>query len=345
VGRLMKLWLMGAAALCGAGSWFLTKWVSQWAVHHLMDFPNERSSHVRPTPRGGGVAIVVVVLACVLLYGLETDALSSVGPYVAGAVLISAVSFLDDMSRLPWTARLFVHAVGAAIAIGAYTHWRGMELGASPVLGVAVAFIWIVGLTNAYNFMDGIDGIAAGQAVVAGLAWVVLGLMLRTPAASLIGISVAAASVGFLRYNWPPARIFMGDVGSAFLGYTFAVLPFMAKPDMPTMSAGLLVVGTFVFDALYTFVRRLWRGENVFQAHRSHLYQRLTAAGRSHRQVTVMYAGLAALLGCGAPLVLLSPRRALAILLLAAFALGVALLSTTKRQETVNPLRKPVRTP
>ena len=147
--------------------------------------------------------------------------------------------------------------------------------------------LWI----NAYNFMDGIDGLAGSQTVVAGLGWLVPGGIVGLP---IFGVLVAGSSLGFLGHNWPPTRIFMGDVGSVFLGFTLAVLAViggLAHPRLPL--AGLLVVWPFVFDTTFTIVRRLRRGENIFAAHRSHLYQRLVIAGYSQRAVTLLYAGLA----------------------------------------------------
>jgi UDP-N-acetylmuramyl pentapeptide phosphotransferase/UDP-N-acetylglucosamine-1-phosphate transferase len=151
-----------------------------------------------------------------------------------------------------------------------------------------------VGLTNAYNFMDGIDGIAAGQGIVAAIGWGIIGLITGNPFLTALGFLLAASCLGFLCHNWPPARIFMGDVGSAFLGYTFAVLAVIASQSDPRLAfIGILFVWPFVFDAVFTFFRRLRKHENVFEAHRSHLYQRLVIAGYSHGVVSTLYIGLA----------------------------------------------------
>jgi len=171
--------------------------------------------------------------------------------------------------------------------------------GAGPValgwLAGPLAFLWLVGLTNAYNFMDGIDGIAGGQAVVAGLGWAVIGAMRAEQETVVFALLLAGASLGFLTRNWPPARVFMGDVGSTFLGFSFAALPILVDPvDSHLFLAGVIFVWPFVFDAGFTMLRRLFRGENILQAHRSHLYQRLVITGWSHRAVTLLYAGLAA---------------------------------------------------
>jgi UDP-N-acetylmuramyl pentapeptide phosphotransferase/UDP-N-acetylglucosamine-1-phosphate transferase len=151
-----------------------------------------------------------------------------------------------------------------------------------------------MGLTNAYNFMDGIDGIAGGQALIAGLGWAIIGFMSGQSFVGLIGLLLAASSLGFLFHNWPPARIFMGDVGSAFIGFTLAIIPILAaQRDPRCMVAGILVVWPFIFDTSFTLVRRLINKENIFVAHRSHIYQRLVIAGYSHRYVTLVYMALA----------------------------------------------------
>jgi UDP-N-acetylmuramyl pentapeptide phosphotransferase/UDP-N-acetylglucosamine-1-phosphate transferase len=137
--------------------------------------------------------------------------------------------------------------------------------------------------------MDGIDGIAATQALVAGLGWCLLGKLASDGGAMLAGSIIAGAAAGFLVLNWAPATLFMGDVGSAFLGFTLAAMPLVAD-DTPRLAIpAVLMVWPFVFDASLTFLRRLARGENVFAAHRSHLYQRLTAVGWSHARVTTLY--------------------------------------------------------
>jgi UDP-N-acetylmuramyl pentapeptide phosphotransferase/UDP-N-acetylglucosamine-1-phosphate transferase len=165
-------------------------------------------------------------------------------------------------------------------------------------VGIPVTFLWIVGLINATNFMDGIDGITGAQAIIATSSWAVVGWLMRDQTVTTLSILLASSSLGFLVHNWPPARVFMGDVGSAFLGYSLSVLPLLIAPA-PTWSAmtAILLVWPFLFDTGFTFLRRLSRAENVFAAHRSHLYQRLIAAGYAHRPVTLLYIGLAVMSG------------------------------------------------
>ncbi len=287
-----------AAAYCGVA---LLRRVA--GRSRFLDIPNERSSHTRPTPRGGGLAIVVVVLAGLWFYA----ALCPGAPWVAlgiftfGAVLITCVSWLDDLHSLPVWVRFTTHGLAACLAMLAFGYWPAVGwpgLGVVPlgVIGILLSFLWLVGLTNAYNFMDGIDGLAGGQGVVAGLGWAILGWIGGLSLVSVMGVLVAAASLGFLGHNWPPARIFMGDVGSAFLGFYFSALTVLAAQSNPVfVLAGIALVWPFIFDAVFTFFRRLCRGEKVWVAHRSHLYQRLVISGLSHAQVSGLYTGLAML--------------------------------------------------
>jgi UDP-N-acetylmuramyl pentapeptide phosphotransferase/UDP-N-acetylglucosamine-1-phosphate transferase len=296
------LQIAGIGFLAFVVSFLSVAFLRRWAVRRqILDIPNERSSHARPIPRGGGLAIVLFSLAGLVSAWFIKPAwtLSALSAYLSGAALIAVVSWFDDLRPVPNRIRFTAHSVGALLAVLGFGYWGGIDI---PVFGqlhlgwpgVLVTLLWITGLTNAYNFMDGIDGIAGGQAVVAGLGWAVLGWLSDQPVVAVLGLFLATTSIGFLGHNWPPARIFMGDVGSAFLGYTFAVLPIICAQNDPRFGLiGVLLVWPFVFDTSFTFFRRLRNRENVFAAHRSHLYQRLVIAGCSHRLVTLIYMGLA----------------------------------------------------
>jgi UDP-N-acetylmuramyl pentapeptide phosphotransferase/UDP-N-acetylglucosamine-1-phosphate transferase len=157
--------------------------------------------------------------------------------------------------------------------------------------GGALSVFLVVGLTNVYNFMDGVDGIAGSRAIAGFVDW---RGMRSDPTLAVAGAVVAASCLGFLFFNWPPASIFMGDVGSGFLGFVLAALTVSVALRSPaTAAAGILFVWPFVFDTAFTLLRRLRRGENLLHAHRSHLYQRLVLTGLSHRFVTIVYGALA----------------------------------------------------
>lgn len=258
-------------------SYVMVRGVRRGAV---LDIPNERSSHTTPTPRGGGIGIVVMTIGGMLV-------LQQPRVLIVCGVIIAAVSWLDDLRGVPTLIRFAVH-LGVAIATVMLVPLH------HGLLVSVLAVIWIAGLTNAYNFMDGIDGIAGLQAVIAGLGWVLLAKLAGIAPAATIGLLIAGSSLGFLVQNWQPAKIFMGDVGAAFLGYEFAALAVLAaQRGWSAGAAGVLLVWPFVFDTGFTLLRRALRGERFWSAHRSHLYQRLNQSGWSHARVTLLYGALA----------------------------------------------------
>jgi len=264
---------------------------------HLLDIPNQRSMHAQATPRGGGLAIVVVSLIglmATLVVEPRPD-WAVFGGYVAGALLIAGVSFLDDLNKVPAGYRLATHFVAAVLMVaGLAPQLTAGKEGAIAWLIVGAGILWTVGLTNAYNFMDGIDGLAATQGIVTGTGWAVLAAVSHKPFLELFALLIAAGCIGFLIHNWPPARIFMGDVGSAFLGFTFAYLALAIQPVTPLVTlVGALLLWPFIFDATLAVLRRAVRGENIFAAHRSHLYQRLVLAGWHHGSVAALYGAFA----------------------------------------------------
>ena len=340
-------WPLLAAGAAGAGAVTLAVASLARALARrfdLLDRPNARSSHVAPTPRLGGLGILAAVGFGIglarwggLMPAADAQRLAIVGGV---SIAIGAISLVDDLRGLPSAVRLTAHLAGAAAMIA----WLGglsalsMPWGgtvALGVLGVPLTMLWITFFTNAFNFMDGIDGIAGVQAGVAGLGWAALGVALGEPGLAWIGALVAGAAVGFLLLNWPPAGIFMGDVGSALLGTLLAALPLAARRPDAVALAAVLLVAPFVFDAAFTLARRARRGENVFQAHRSHLYQRLTAAGWPVARVDLVYAVLAA---CGAAAAWLAgrsaPGAAPAIVLLAAALAGLWALVVRAERRT-----------
>ena len=317
-----------AAIVTFLSAGLLTPLLTTWAHrNNLLDIPNDRSSHAVATPRIGGVALVISVLAGVALFEAFGPGLGHEARVVlAGAVAVAVLGVVDDFWQLSALPRLLVQAaVGVMIvmALGpAQIHWLGSDTFAASCLTV----FWIVGLTNAYNFMDGIDGIAGAQALVAGVSWTAVGLLAGSPEIAALGLILAGAGGGFLLHNWHPAKVFMGDGGSGFLGFLFASLPLLAPRDHASLLwYGALLVWPFLFDTGFTFLRRVRRSENLLSPHRSHLYQRLVITGRSHTFVTLVYAGLA-LLGtvaasAGASNIAVLPLLAVIVILIAGGAL------------------------
>ncbi len=263
-----------------------------------------------PTPRGGGVAIVVLVAGAGLWSASEAgfDRLNLPGLYHAliylvCGVVIAWLGWRDDVSSLSARVRFAVQGLVAVVSIYGLGYFKmvtiplfgELNLG---VVGVIITFLWIIGLTNAYNFMDGIDGIAGGVALVGGLGWMMLASNMHNAVVFSIALAIAASSLGFLAHNWHPAKIFMGDVASTFLGYTFAVLPLLsADQGGDALMLGTLLMWTFIMDAGVTFIRRALQRENVLAAHRTHLYQRLVIGGYPHHIVSTLYLMLTLLAG------------------------------------------------
>ena len=267
----------------------------------LLDVPNERSSHSVPTPRGGGLAIVSVTLLLYLAIG-AAGILTVNWSFFTGAFIVAAVSYLDDLFSLPAWVRLAAHLCAALVLIAGN---GPVETTYFPIIQSSVHIgqisnvvwlIWIVWMVNAYNFMDGIDGIAGAQGVLAGLCWTVVGAYFGDASLFFLGGIISLSCLGFLVHNWSPAAIFMGDVGSAFLGFSLAAMPLIA--DGPAKGSGWLLLASlsflwlFFFDTVYTFIRRAAKGEKVWLAHRGHLYQRMVISGSGHGKVTLVYASL-----------------------------------------------------
>jgi Fuc2NAc and GlcNAc transferase len=276
----------------------------RWGLHKkMLDIPNERSSHTEPTPHGAGIVIVLICLLTYIPISIFVTGSFSWG-YFLGASMVALISFLDDIYSIRFTWRLLVHAIAAVLLIIDVDTWHGITMLGNLKFGIwgyVLTFIWIVWMINSYNFMDGIDGLAGLQAVIAGAGWMLLALILEMPALYLFSGVIAMSSLGFLLHNWNPAKIFMGDVGSAFLGFTFAAIPLLGRenavksPDLLPIAA-VLFVWFFLFDSIVTIVRRAIRGEKIWIAHREHLFQRLVHAGLTHRRVTLVYGVLAVLL-------------------------------------------------
>lgn len=259
----------------------------------LIDVPNDRSSHTVSTPRGGGIAIVVssvVAMGFMAAAGaVSTNLVVALG---GGGMAVAVIGFFDDRSSLPAGTRLVVHFAASAWAVAWVGYVDVLEVGGAVirlgVLGYALSVVTIVWFLNIFNFMDGIDGIAASEALFISVAAVVFSARLGLPRpTAAVGIIVGAATAGFLIRNWPPARIFMGDVGSGYLGFIIAVLALANGRRIPSVLwTWLIVAGVFVVDSTVTLIRRMLRGERLSMAHRTHAYQ-ILARKTSHATVTI----------------------------------------------------------
>jgi UDP-N-acetylmuramyl pentapeptide phosphotransferase/UDP-N-acetylglucosamine-1-phosphate transferase len=265
----------------------------------VLDVPNRRSSHTIPTPRGGGLGILVGIGIGSITASLL--GISLVRPEILfAAALIALTGLIDDRRGLSARSRLMLQLLAAVIVIARLGGLPNLPLPepwniSLDFLSMPMALIWVVAVTNLFNFLDGIDGFAGLQGTVAGIGIAAYGL---GDSNTGMGLAIAGACVGFLIHNWHPAKVFMGDVGSGTLGFLFAVLPF----ELPPIERGNGVLVTviclwfFLSDGVFTLISRLFRGEKIWTAHRSHLYQRLVKAGLQHNQVTVRVIGSATLL-------------------------------------------------
>ncbi|PVZ32941.1 glycosyltransferase family 4 protein [Pseudomonas sp. CC120222-01a] len=293
---MMLLWSLPAILIM---SLLMTAALRRYAiVRSVIDIPNARSSHTVPTPRGGGVAIVIsflLALVALMMTGVEhTSTLVALG---GGGSLIAIIGFMDDHGHIAARWRLLGHFAAAAWILV----WMG---GLAPLslfgwtldlgwLGGIFAAVYLVWLLNLYNFMDGIDGIASVEAICACLSAALLYWLSGLSGAAILPLLMAAAVGGFLFWNFPPAKIFMGDAGSGFIGIVLGGLSLHAAwASPPLFWCWLILLGVFIVDATYTLVRRLLRGDKVYEAHRSHAYQFASRKYGKHLPVTLAVAAL-----------------------------------------------------
>lgn len=261
----------------------LTYLIKAFAIKRsIIDIPNERSSHTIPTPRGGGIAIMAVFYLGLIYFA--SDISDSLFYALWCSLPIVIISLIDDIITLSSRLRFLVHSFSALLALYFLGGVNSIDFQIFELSGWwlnIIAFISIVWLTNLYNFLDGIDGYAASQAIIAGV-----GAFLFFN--NTLGMVIAAASLGFLIFNWDKASIFMGDVGSATLGFIFAVFCF-SDTSGGNIYIWLILLSFFWFDATVTLLRRYKNKEQITKAHRKHAYQRLTQYGWSHAKVTSFF--------------------------------------------------------
>jgi UDP-GlcNAc:undecaprenyl-phosphate GlcNAc-1-phosphate transferase len=275
----------------------------------VMDAPDPRKAHATPTPKGGGVGIVVAfMLGIAVLYGTATFSRIA-DPYFRGVILasatIAAVAFIDDLRDWPFTVKLAAQLLAALVAVGSGLYvsvWRIPMLGAVDVgwTGIPLTIAWILFATNAMNFIDGLNGLAAGTALVASVFLAIIAQAQEGWFVYFAALLLAAGLAGFLPFNFPRARIFMGDVGSQFCGFVLAMLGVAAARfgvmEMSFLLVPMLLSGV-LFDVAFTLVRRLFAGDRLTRPHRGHLYQLAQRSGMDARAIAVLHWGFAALGG------------------------------------------------
>ncbi|WP_447793403.1 MraY family glycosyltransferase [Pseudomonas farris] len=293
----MNFWWVLLAVF--AVSWMLTLILRRYALaKSLIDIPNARSSHTVPTPRGGGVAIVVAFsLALPVVMALGLLSLPALIALVGSGLLVATIGFADDHGHIAARWRLLGHFISAAWAL----FWLN-GLPPISIFGLAIdlgwfgnvlAVIYLVWMLNLYNFMDGIDGLAGAESICVCLGGCLVYWFGGYAELIWAPLILAGAVAGFLYWNFPPAKIFMGDAGSGFLGIILGVLVLQAawvEPEL--MWSWLILLGVFIVDATWTLIRRLVRGDKVHQAHRSHAYQFASRHFKSHKLVTLGVVGI-----------------------------------------------------
>ena len=261
-----------------------------------MDVPNERSSHLTPTPRGGGIAFVATSLVGIFILLLNnTLKKEDLLALCCAGVIVAISGHLDDRQKISGaTIRLVLHAIGAiVIVVGVgfpsqiFLFNRTFNTG---LIGSILGVLYLVWLLNLFNFMDGTDGIAASEAIFVCLAGAILNYhVLSGTNHSAAAVVIAASTIGFLLYNWSPAEIFMGDVGSGYLGVMIGGLSLLAAKQQPELLwVWIILLAVFVSDATVTLIRRLLRKQKPHVAHRSHAYQHLTVLFASHAKVSLL---------------------------------------------------------
>ncbi len=270
---VIPIWLMSIIAF---GVCWLTLFLLLQRVARLpMDHPNARSLHVTPTPRVGGVGIIVAILISSIL--IQSPVLL---PFMLGAIVLAAISLLDDYKNLSAQWRLLAHVIVAILSV----------LMVSPINGVSLvlAILAIVWMTNLYNFMDGADGLAGGMTVIGFGTLALAANWAGVSDLALFCAAIAAAALAFLRFNFPPAKIFMGDAGSIPLGFLAASISVYgaAQNYWPPLFP-MMIFSPFILDASVTLLKRALRDEKIWHAHREHYYQRLVRMGWSHKKMTL----------------------------------------------------------
>lgn len=330
--------------LLSAGlSWWLTGRLRDYALKHdVMDVPNARSSHQQPTPRGGGLAIVVSFsLALLVLFFLAVIPGHLLLALLLGGGMIAGIGYRDDHRSVSAGVRMIIHATAVLLALVLLNVWDLVYPWNPWLPGWMNVPLWtvaIVWLLNLYNFMDGIDGIAGVEAVFVAASIALFVFLSQPSGIFLLPLLLATSVLGFLAWNWPPATIFMGDVGSAYLGFVLGVL-MVVSPDVLSIPvwSWVVLLGVFLVDATYTLLRRVSTGQQWYSAHCSHAYQIASRRWRSHQAVTVLVLVINILWLCPLAFVLMTQEQYRILLIFLAFLpllVGVYVLKAGERSDT-----------
>lgn len=286
-----------AFVLAAASTWTVGRYSAKLG---LVDEPNARSLHQRVTPRSGGIGVLTGAAAGLLVYwfGADVEVVAAAFWLTGAALGVALISLVDDLRSISPLQRLVVHLAASAAPV-----MTGLTVSSLQLPGAGLDWPWLVGagftilfvgwFINLYNFMDGMDGFAGGMTLFGFGTYAVLGVLHGDQGFAAASLAISMGALGFLVFNFPPARIFLGDVGSASLGFLAAVFALWAdRSEIAPLWVSIMLFGPFVLDATVTLIRRMANGEKVWEAHRSHYYQRLVQCGWSHRRTVLMEYGL-----------------------------------------------------
>ena len=283
---------------CLVASIGMTGAIRIYARKRLIDVANERSMHKTPTPRGGGAAIVLVSLGAIILsWQLGWVPANIMLAFTVGGFAVAGIGWMDDHGHVSSALRAFIHASASLFALWQFGWLHAIDFGLfiAP-LGVfsnLIAVFVMVWIVNLFNFMDGIDGISGSEAIFVGSAGGAMLWLAGSPSLGIVGLIIAAASLGFLGWNWPPAKIFMGDVGSGFLGLMFALLLVgAAATTKMSFWVWIILIGIFLTDTTYTLITRIRGGEKFSEPHSTHAFQKASKLVGSHLPVTLAVTGI-----------------------------------------------------
>jgi len=341
--KSLPLFLIIIGILLPFFSYLITFWNIRLArFFGIVDVPNQRSSHTEPTPSGGGLAIVftVVLYLFIARSHLGTTSAQFWG-LIVNAILIAGLGFFDDL----YTLRRLPRIIGwVVIAISSLVFGIELTSISLPLIGLVnfgflsplITFVWLIGVTNFFNFMDGINGLAGGEALLVSGFLGGIALLSGNGFVFAVSLIIFGTVLGFLPHNFPRAKLFLGDVGSNFLGYVFASVAVIASQQdagyIPFLIP-VILLNMFLLDAGTTLIKRIPKGKDWLEPHRDHVYQRLIKLGYSHVQVTILYSILNLILGFLALLAYLSQEWVAFVLTAASFIPFIVLISLTYRIE------------
>lgn len=301
----MHLAEFGFNCLFGLGIFLFSVTITRLMIRiNIVDKPNERSSHIVPTPRSGGVAIVLsFTLGAFIILFLESRFDLPLHQFLAmiiGAFFMAFIAFIDDLKGLRQVIKFLGQFISVAVILASGLYFKQLSfpfanpIELSPILGMGVTLGWFLFFMNGFNFMDGLNGLAGGSALIASIFMSILGYLSGFYVVYILSLILSFSILGFLIFNFPRAKIFLGDTGSQYVALILAVIGVIASQSsivfVSEMSVPFLFF-IFVFDVILTIIKRLLRRENIFQAHKSHLYQMLNQSGFSHVFVTLLHLG------------------------------------------------------